>query len=128
MRPIRRCARYLTAALLVVCHTVPNVLAQRKRRPADPFDGIAQEMLGAQIEEAVTAAINARAAGRVEAADISQRVSAARRAFWSQYPNGPQRAEAQRNFADALLEKDLALAMLYSLSRACPSVPGPVGL
>ena len=128
MRAPCRCGRYLIAAFLVAGHAVPSLLAQRRSRPADPFDGLAQEMFGAQVEEAVTAAINARAAGRVAAVELSQRLLVTRRAFWSEYPDGRQREKAEREFADALMEKDIALAMLYSLSRDCPSVPGPLGL
>ena len=131
MRSPYRWAPCLLTALLVAYLTTPSVLAQggrRAPRPADPFDGIAQEMFGAQIEEAVSAAVNARIAGREAAAAISQRVSAARRAFWSQYPDGPKRAEAERSFGAALMEKDLMLALVYSGALACPSAPGRMGL
>ena len=101
--------RIIRAMLIVAC----AVLSTQNARAAEPFDPFRPptigETIGRNVEKLISAVQNFREAG----AQANQEIEAARKAFWSQYPNGPRYAATQEAFANALHAK-----YLYYLSIA----------
>jgi hypothetical protein len=92
------------------------VLTQGPQKPTatDPFDSTAA-VIGASIGASLNAIADEIARGQQRSEELSLRVAAARKEFWSQYPNGPRLAEAEKAFASALMSKDWTMAGSYLL-------------
>ncbi len=105
----------LTTALVVMCSTS----SAQRRRAYDPFNDAAAGLMGDVIAD-----VQGVAQGLMElqaySADLSRRIDQARKAFWAQYPNGPQLAAREAEFNQRLTDKDLLIVgMFLNSSDGC---------
>ena len=105
----------LTTAFVVMCSTS----SAQRRRAYDPFNDAAAGLMGDVIAD-----VQGVAQGLMElqaySADLSRRIDQARKAFWAQYPNGPQLAAREAEFNQRLTDKDLLIVgMFLNSSDGC---------
>jgi hypothetical protein len=111
----------LIAVLLAIPGLVTTTAGQTRPRPStgpDPLDEIMAGSLFPNIE-AIGKAAESFGIARENAAQASQEIAAARKAFWAQYPNGPRFKEVQATFAQKLYAKDVALLTFARVDRRC---------
>jgi len=101
--------RIIRVALITACVT----LTANSARAQDPFDPFRLPTIGDVVARNVQQLLSGIQDFHEAGARASEEIEAARKAFWSQYPNGPRHAATEKAFADALLAKDF-----YYLSLA----------
>jgi hypothetical protein len=111
----------LIAVLLAVPGLLTTTSGQTRPRPSagpDPLDEIMAGSLFPNVE-ALGKAAESFGTAREAAAQATQEIAAARKAFWAQYPNGPRFKEVQATFARKLYAKDVALLTFARVDRRC---------
>lgn len=81
--------------------------AQRRTAVDRTTDLLAARYIGGAIGESLGSAVESVAKLGHASAEFNAQIAEHRREFWSQYPNGPRRRQAEAGFAKALLAKDL---------------------
>ncbi len=104
----------------VLCGVASTAGQVNRRRPATrsaPLDEVAAAVF--PNLEALGRAAESFAKAKQTFAEVSRDIAAARKAFWTQYPNGPRRAETEAAFARELQGKDFALLTATQLGQRC---------
>ena len=107
--------RVLASLFLLVAFTLPtNAQTQTfviRQRDLPAF--LIGRAMGNNLSNAMSSASELAAELGAAKIQLSVQVIQARKRFWDNYPNGPNRAMAEAEFARALLAKDMAYLLFY---------------
>jgi hypothetical protein len=124
--------RFVTALGYFVIWLAPlwisSDLNAQGRRENDPFDDFIIGEIGASIGQGLGSAMRTALEYRQGIQEMGRDLAAARARFWREYPDGPNSAEASKEFAIQLVNKDLlfmhdtVLSGMNSGSRSEPNL------
>jgi tetratricopeptide (TPR) repeat protein len=104
----------------LACSWIATAAADQTERPKnDPLDEIAAVSIGEFVGGGLAKAAEGAASFGKNAAEASNEIDAARKALWSQYPNGARRAQAEAEFARKLYAKDLYFLTMARVDDRC---------